>query len=190
MSITMNVGSKNKSGSKIIAPRPLKTPTVSPIIEQHFPKIEDLEAAVAFDSDEDCYGSDIDSGENELQQIFGGALNCTNVYHDEDFPLYDSDDLPSVNFERPQISIAFPVLGASPAPSLERLIPSRSKNPMAMNNSFYEYSDKKRSPVAQHITGQLIFSFTQSPHQARHRSYSEPVLPIAEIGRTEVGSYG
>jgi len=190
MSITINVGSKNKSGSKIIAPRPLKTPTISPVIEQHFPKIEDLEAAVAYDScDEDCYGSDVDSGENELQQIFGGALNCTNVY-DEEFSLYDSDDnIPTLNFDRPQLTMAFPVLGASPAPSLERMIPSRSKNPMSLNTGFYEYVDKKRSPAAQHIAGQLIFSFAQSP-QSRHRSYSEPVLPIAEIGRTEVGSYG
>jgi len=184
-STAVTVGSKNKAGSKIIAPIPLKSHHAAYV--DHFPASGNLDNLELIEDDwsNDINGLDTEA-ENEIQQIFGGGMNYSII--DEDYiqpSLYDSDDKLPTLLDRPNFSIAFPILGVSPAP-MDRMkfVPSRAKNPIVLNSGFFDLanSDKKKSPV------QLLLSFIPSP-KPRHRSYSEP-MPINEAVWTEVGSNG
>jgi len=147
--MSSTVGSKSKSGSKIMAPRPLRTsshtsptPTSSPMLSLDTCMIlEDILRPDEADWDLSEPESN-DSAETELQMIFGGGFGSSSfaAYDDNEYPsaLYDSDDyVLSLESRNPRFD-SFPVLGASPAPVLAPSgqgsgygVPSRARNPLA-----------------------------------------------------------
>jgi len=167
--MSSTVGSKSKSGSKIMAPRPLRTsshtaptPTSSPMIGLDTCMIlEDIlqhpEEQHQWDDDSVLGGeSDNESGdsaESELQMIFGGGLGSSSAsfaaYDDTEYSgsLYDSDDfgtyLSSIESKNPRFD-SFPVLGASPAPIL-------GNHQSGQSSGGYGVPSRARNPLAQEM---------------------------------------
>jgi len=111
----------------------------------------------------------LDNAENEIQQIFCGGMNCSSVFDEDYIPpsLYDSDDKLPTLLDRPSFSIAFPVLGASPAPKYSG--PSRSKNPIVLNNGFFDIMAQKKKSCTVDI---IVYSFSQAQTSKLLRTYS------------------